>query len=294
MNGTVLYPLLPTIVLMAQSILQPAFFLSHGGGPCFFMDAGGQPPLCYMDKHSTIAQWYRDFQKQFVPHKPAALVVFSAHWEEKSTVHITAKPNPGLYFDYYGFPDHTYKLQYPAPGDSKLAERISGLLESTGIKTTLDNERDWDHGVFVPLLLMFPNADIPIVQVSLLSSLDPEKHIQIGAALAPLRKENILFIGSGFATHNLSAIWKTSNNPSVAPWMNWLTDTITGTNYNHEEKKQKLINWTSAPGARFAHPREEHLIPLHMVFGATSGSATQILDFVDYTSAMSFANYKFE
>jgi len=273
--------------IMAQR--QPAFFISHGGGPCFFMDARGRPPLSYMDKNSKIAQWYRDFQKQFITQKPSAIVIFSAHWEEQ-TVHILSKPKPDLYFDYYGFPDNTYLLKYPAPGDPELSSRIKTLLEGgANIPVQLDGNRDWDHGVFVPLLLMFPEADIPIVQVSLLSSLNPETHIKIGAALESLRQENILFIGSGFATHNMNG-----SKQSVVPWLEWLTDTVTNKEYTKEQKTQKLINWASAPEARYAHPREEHLLPLHIVFGASSGGATQILDFTDISSTMSFASYKFD
>jgi len=270
---------------MAQR--QPAFFISHGGGPCFFMDSGGKPPFSYMDKNSKIAEWYRNFQKNFLTQKPSSIVIFSAHWEEK-TVHILSKPKPSLYFDYYGFPDHTYLLKYPAPGDSHLSERVKTLLEGASIPVQLDTNRDWDHGVFVPLLLMFPEADIPIVQVSLLSSLNPETHIKLGAALEPLRNENILFIGSGFATHNLGG----GSKQSIVPWNEWLTDKVTNKDYTKEQKAQGLINWATAPAARYAHPREEHLIPLHIIFGASSGSATQILDFVDIPSTMSFANYR--
>jgi len=221
---------------MAVQHRQPAFYLSHGGGPCFFMESGG-PPMSYMDKNSAIAQWYRDFQKNFITQKPSAIIIFSAHWEE-NIVRIVSKPKPNLFFDYYGFPQHTYHLTYPAPGDSDLSSRVNTLLEKAGIKSQLDNNRDWDHGVFVPLMLMFPDADIPIVQVSLLSSLNPEAHINIGAALEPLRNENILFIGSGFATHTSAR--RVKGQTTIAPWLAWLTDTVTNNQYTKDEKKTKI------------------------------------------------------
>jgi aromatic ring-opening dioxygenase catalytic subunit (LigB family) len=277
--------------LLAMAQRQPAFFISHGGGPCFFMDSGGKSPFCYMDKNSKITQWYKDFQKNFVTQKPSAIIIFSAHWEE-DTVHILSKPKPDLYFDYYGFPDFTYSFKYPAPGDSHLSERIKSLVEGASIPVQLDSDRNWDHGVFVPLLLMFPEADIPVVQVSLISSLNPETHIKLGAALEPLRNENILFIGSGFATHTSGG--RSGGFKSVLPFTDWLTDTVTNKDYTKEQKTQKLINWSTAPEAKFTHPREEHLIPVHIIMGSSSGSATQILNFVDVPSTLGFCNYKFD
>jgi len=269
----------------------PAYFLSHGGGPAFFMDAQGQPPLSSFDKNSATTQWYKDFHKNHVPRKPSAIVVISAHWEEKGIAHITAKPNPKLYFDYYGFPPETYQLTYPAPGDTQLASKIHNLLSSAGIPSKLDPSRDWDHGVFVPLILMYPEADVPIVQVSLLDSLDPNAHIKIGEALKSLRYEDVLIFGSGFATHNMRAI-RGAEKKSIVPWINWLTETVTN-DATKEEKKKKLINWSDAPGARYAHPREEHLIPLHVAFGSSDGKAELIYNFMNEDLATSFASYKF-
>jgi len=267
----------------------PAFFLSHGGGPCFFMDAHGEAPLAAFDQNSATAQWYRDFHKNYVPRKPSAIVVLSAHWEEQGTVHITAKPNPKLYFDYYGFPPHTYQLIYPAPGDPKLAEKIHGLLSAAGISSVLDHSRDWDHGVFVPLMLMYPEADIPIVQVSLLSNLSPENHIKIGVALKSLRDNDVLIFGSGFATHNM----RSGGRQSIVPWVNWLTDTVTNKHTSYEEKQKRLENWSTAPGGRNAHPREEHLLPLHVAFGSSNGNAELIYNFMLDDIGMSFASYRF-
>jgi len=228
-----------------------------------------------------------------MPRKPSAIVIISAHWEESDKVHITAKQNPSLYFDYYGFPPHTYKLTYPAPGDPQLADKIKNLISSSGIPATLDTTRDWDHGVFVPLLLMYPEADIPIVQVSLLSSLDPATHIKIGNALKTLRNDDVLIVGSGFATHNMRAMTSGSSQ-SIIPWVTWLTGTLTSKDLTNEEKEKKLINWAVAPSARFSHPREEHLIPLHVAFGASkNGNAELIYNFTIEDIGMSFASYKF-
>lgn len=140
-----------------------------------------------MDKHSVTAQWYRDFSKdQLSGQKPSAIVLFSAHWEEKSVTVHTGE-NPELLFDYYGFPPHTYELKYPASGAPHLAQRIISLLKAGQIPTKEEKARGWDHGVFIPLKLMFPEGDVPIVQVSLHSSLSPQLHLQIGELLTPLR-----------------------------------------------------------------------------------------------------------
>jgi len=266
----------------------PAFYISHGGGPCFFMEEKGGM-FEAMDKNSKVTQWYKDFAKNFIPRKPKAIVLFSAHWEEKP-VHIISSAKPGLLYDYYGFPAHTYEITYPAPGEPNLAQRISNLLNNVSIPNVLDTTRDWDHGVFIPLKLIYPDADIPIVEVSLMSGLSPGMHIKIGEALNSLRYEDVLFIGSGAATHNLRQYG--SNSDWVHEWNAWLTDTLTNKNLISEQRKERLLNWSTAPSARIAHPREEHLIPLHVVFGtAAEKPAQQIYDVLIGT--FSFATFKF-
>eukprot|EP01126_Amoeba_proteus_P060231 TRINITY_DN7942_c0_g1_i1.p1 TRINITY_DN7942_c0_g1~~TRINITY_DN7942_c0_g1_i1.p1 ORF type:complete len:281 (-),score=44.55 TRINITY_DN7942_c0_g1_i1:148-990(-) len=272
--------------------LFPIFYLSHGGGPCFFMEDSNYP-ISAFDKNSEVAKWYRNFEQNFVPKKPKSIIIVSAHWEETS-VHITSNPAPNLYFDYYGFPRDTYSLQYPAKCDVDLAIKLQSKFSSAGIPAVLDPSRDWDHGVFVPLLLMFPEANIPLVQISLKSTLSAEDHIKIGKVLGdPVIRKDSIIIGSGFATHNLRVIFQGSRK-SLIPWVGWLTRTITSPDLTKEEREKLLINWTSAPDARYFHPREEHLLPLHVCLGASSGGQNEeIYDFVMDDVGVAFSSYKF-
>jgi len=272
----------------------PSVFMSHGGGPCFFME-GGQFKL--MDKNSAVAQFYRDFAKNHLPNQPKAIIIISAHWEE-SSVHITSNPQPKLYFDYYGFPEHTYKIEYPARTDVALAQRIHSILTKAGVDSKLDPKRDWDHGIFVPLKLIYPDADVPLVQLSLNSNLDPALHYKIGQLLEPLRDEGYAVLGSGFATHNLREMMSLVGGGAEPPayikeWIQWLSKAMAKD--NAEERRKLLLQWSTAPGARRAHPREEHLLPLHVVAGAASSSdkgAKEIYNFGH--AAMAFNMYKFD
>jgi len=246
--------------------LAPAIFISHGGGPCFFMEGGS---FTAIDKNSDVAQFYRDFAKNFIPVKPKAIVIVSAHWEE-ATFHITSNPSPKLLFDYYGFPDFTYKLTYPAKCDVDLSKRIQAMLKDGNVPSNLDPNRDWDHGVFVPLKLIYPDADIPLVQISLNSNLDPALHIRLGEILAPLRKEGIMILGSGQATHNMGMLRSGINGEPpahVVEFLSWMNETAELP--TKEARKKRLLEWAKlAPHGRLHHPREEHLIPLHVVAGA--------------------------
>jgi len=138
--------------------------------------------------------------------KPEAIIVFSAHWEA-SEVSIILSQKPSLYYDYYGFPEESYHIQYPVAGNPKLAARVQSLLETKKVACHMEDNRGLDHGVFVPLKIMYPQADIPTVPVSFLNWLNPEEHIKLGRALRPLLSDNILIIGSGFSFHNLKAFF---------------------------------------------------------------------------------------
>lgn len=240
----------------------PTFFIPHGGGPCFFMDWTMGPA----DTWDHMENWLRQLHET-IASKPDAIVVFSAHWENQ-VVTINSAANPPLYFDYYNFPPHTYKLTYPAPGHPELANKIETLLLNEGIACRQDPDHGFDHGVFIPFMLIYPDADIPIVQVSLTNSLDPVDHIAFGKALAPLRKQNILLVGSGLSYHNM-AMLKDSPEPIADSdsFNQWLTDACEAA---PEVRNNKLCNWQAAPYARQAHPREEHLLPLMVVAGAAS------------------------
>lgn len=237
----------------------PTYFVSHGGGPCFWMD--WNPP----DLFHELKRFFEDLPAR-LPQRPSAIVVLSAHWEE-SQFTIQSTPKPSMIYDYSGFPAHTYQLKYPAQGDPELANRIAKLLESRAIESRLDASRGYDHGVYVPLLVAFPEADIPVIQISLKSNLDPSAHIQLGAALSPLRNENVLILGSGFSYHNLRAI--PDRNGVSEVFDKWLFEAVCLA--PPDERLEFLKNWSTAPAARAAHPREEHLIPLMVCAGAAIG-----------------------
>lgn len=203
--------------------------------------------------------------------KPAAIVVVSAHWEAPEAT-ITAHPNPPIIHDYYGFPPESYTIEYPAPGDPGLATRLVDTLADNGITARLDHERGFDHGLYIPLLLMYPAADIPCVQLSLLSSLDPEAHIRIGEALARLAGDNVLVLGSGFSFHNLKVLLDrraSGRDPQNEAFETWLRETCLATGVDEATRTRRLIDWERAPSARYCHPREEHLLPLHVCYGVT-------------------------
>jgi len=237
----------------------PTLFIPHGGGPCFFMDAPHGAPHAW----DAMATYLRGIAAS-VGAKPKAILVISAHWEAtRPTVATSARP--AMLFDYYGFPEHTYKLSYPAPGSPALAARVRELLTQAGIASDEDASRGFDHGVFVPFLLMYPDADIPVVPLSLRGDLDPEAHLAIGRALAPLRDEGVLIVGSGMSYHNLRAFWSNDGDASQR-FDAWLSDAVEAA--DSDSRDRKLAAWSDAPGARAAHPRAEHLIPLMVAAGA--------------------------
>jgi aromatic ring-opening dioxygenase catalytic subunit (LigB family) len=173
-----------------------------------------------------------------------------------------------MLYDYYGFPPESYTITWPAPGDPTLAARVQGLLNDAGISTAADAARGFDHGTFVPLKLVYPNPDIPAIQLSLMSSLDPAQHIALGRALAPLRDEGIFIVASGMTFHNLRALRGGASAADADAFDAWLRDTM---QQEAAEQNRRLAAWAQAPGARFAHPREEHLLPLMVAAGAADG-----------------------
>ena len=211
--------------------------------------------------------------------RPEAIVVVSAHWEE-SVPTITATETPSLIYDYYGFPEESYSITYPCQGEPALASELQQLIESAGMEANLDHQRGLDHGVFVPLKIMYPGADIPCVQLSLLGSLEPESHMVVGEALGGLERKNVLLIGSGFSFHNLKAFFTPATTESSElnrEFERWLSDTCCNPAYSPEQRRQKLARWFEAPGARYCHPREEHLLPLHVCFGAAAGAPADVI-----------------
>ena len=243
-------------------------YFSHGGGPL---------PILGDPSHRAMVAFMRELPSQL--RRPEAILVISAHWEERIPTLLGSKAPPMLY-DYVGFPDEAYEITYPAPGNPDLAKRIAGLLNQHDIQTYIDPYRGFDHGLYIPLKLMYPEADIPAIQLSLLQGLDPAAHIALGAALHPLMGENILVIGSGFSFHNMRAFSRQGENepdPANDDFQNWLIDVCVNEK-SPSEREQQLIDWLKAPFARYCHPREEHLLPLHVCAGMAKKAATKIFD----------------
>ena len=239
----------------------PTLFIPHGGGPCFFMD----PPASSPHMWDGLAAYLRGIDRS-LGLRPKAVLVISGHWENPlPTLNVATKP--GLLFDYYGFPEHTYQLKYPAAGAPELAETARRLLGDAGFKTDVDSRRGLDHGVFVPFLLIYPNADVPILQLSLQASLDPALHLSMGRALAPLRDQGVLIVGSGMSYHNLADMFSGRGEATAAAFDAWLGNVV----QDPATRDQLLAKWREAPGGPASHPREEHLIRLMVAAGAAQG-----------------------
>lgn len=202
--------------------------------------------------------------------RPRAIIVVSAHWEAPEFT-VTTAERPELIYDYYGFPKHTYELKYPAPGDPELAQRIVQRLQLAGLTAQTDAERGFDHGVFVPFLLIYPQADIPVVQLSLKAGLNPAVHLQAGRALAALRDDGVLIVGSGYSYHNMRG-YGGSGATASREFDAWLGDVLVG---DAPLREKRLLEWEQAPSARASHPREEHLLPLMVAAGAAGADAGQ-------------------
>jgi aromatic ring-opening dioxygenase catalytic subunit (LigB family) len=212
-------------------------------------------------------------------HRPEAILVISAHWEERFPT-VLGSENPPMLYDYYGFPKQAYALSYPAIGNPVLAGRIVELLEKAGMVAQIDKHRGFDHGLYVPLLLMYPDAAIPVIQLSLVKGLDAETHLRMGRALHSLLAENILIIGSGFSFHNMQAFsWNELQNvdPDNDAFQDWLIGVCCGT-HSSEERVSLLTSWEKAPSARYCHPREEHLLPVHVCASLADDKASVIYD----------------
>ena len=216
------------------------------------------------DAHHQLATALQEIP-QLVGTPPEAILVISAHWEEPEFTAM-AHPNPPMIYDYSGFPEHTYRVEYPKPGAPDLAERARRLLEDAGLTTRIDSTRGFDHGVYAPLSVMYPLASIPVIQLSLKAGLDAGEHVAAGRSLAALRESGVLIIGSGSSSHNLGLMGRPEARQSLAAFDAWLQRTLVGA--TSEDREAALSLWERAPGARQAHPREAHLLPLMVAAGA--------------------------
>jgi aromatic ring-opening dioxygenase catalytic subunit (LigB family) len=267
-----------------KQMRQPALFLPHGGGPCFFMDWTWGPADTW-DK----TQRFLEGVAATLPEPPGALLVISGHWEEPAFT-ASAALEPKLIFDYSGFPAETYRLTWPAPGDPELAARVKSMLTEAGLPSASSSNRGFDHGVFVPLKVAFPDAKIPVITLSLAASLDPALHLAAGRALAPLRDQGVLIVASGMSFHNLRGYFRPETPERARAFDAWLTRAVESPG---TERAAQLMAWRSAPFATYAHPREEHLLPLMVAAGA-GGDAPGKRVFGDEPMGAAISAYRFD
>jgi aromatic ring-opening dioxygenase catalytic subunit (LigB family) len=261
--------------------VQPTFFINHGGGPCFFLEPG---PM--RSTWKELEDYLRRFASGLIE-PPSALLVVSGHWEEALPT-VNASAAPPLLFDYQGFPNYTYRITWPAPGSPEIAVRVCKLLHDAGLTSATNNRRGYDHGVFIPLKVAFPDAAIPVVQLSMQRGLDPAAHLAIGRALKPLREQGILIIGSGQTYHNMRGFGAGGADPKAEAFDAWLRQAVTTT----DTRERSLIEWERAVGARDAHPHEDHLLPLMVAAGAAPGE-TAIVDFHGHALGKPISGFRF-
>jgi len=265
-------------------VRMPTLFIPHGGGPCFFME--WNPPQTW----TTTAKFLKGIAAS-LPQRPKAILVVSGHWDTPEFA-VGSGAAPALIYDYSGFPPHTYQLRYDAPGDPALAARVQALLEQAGIEAHLDSQRGFDHGVFIPLKVAFPDARIPVVTLSVRSDLDPAVHLAAGHALAPLRHENVLILGSGMSFHNMRGYGDPKFGPVSDTFDAWLTDAV---QQPGPAREAALTAWADAPAARKSHPpgKEEHLIPLMVAAGAAADGVGQKV-FSDRVMETTISAFRFD
>ena len=261
----------------------PTYFISHGGGPWPWMkeQLGG----AYDRLEASLARMPADIGRT-----PRAVLMLSAHWEAPEFT-LQTHASPPMLYDYGGFPDFTYRIRYPAPGAPELARRVRGLLAAAGIASREDAERGFDHGMFAPMAVIYPSADVPVLQLSLKKGLAPADHLALGRALAPLRDEDVLIVGSGLSYHNLRAFGPAARAPSAA-FNGWLEGTLAIA--DPAARSATLAAWERAPAARLAHPREEHLLPLMVALGAAEGeAATRTYHEREFFGGITVSSYRF-
>lgn len=240
---------------------QPVFYLTHGAGPCFWVTL---PPPFDPFSYGALRTYFEGILASLYE-RPSTVLIVSAHWEEAVPTISTARM-PKMLYDYVGFPVEAYRLQHAASGSPEVARRAEALFEQSDIAYAVNDHRGFDHGVFVPMKIIDPDANLPIVMLSLRRDLDAAAHLAIGNALAPLRDEGVLIIGSGSSYHNLSNIFHGDGQASIE-FDAWLAETVTS---NERIRNVRLLDWETAPGARASHPRAEHLMPLFIAAGSAA------------------------
>ena len=259
----------------------PVYFLSHGGGPWPYIEGLKQ-------QYAVTEREFRALSERLLS-KPKAILVITGHWEEGEFT-VSTSEKPPMIYDYYGFPEHTYKITYPAPGSPELASRVKNLLSNGRFSVKEDSARGFDHGTFVPLALMYPDADVPVVMLSMKSNYAPQEHIRVGEALQSLRDEGVLIIGSGLSYHNMRGFGRDESRPIAEAFEDYLHKAIEQD--NSKIRNDMLEKWEAAPYARLAHPREDHLIPLMVVAGAAGDDIGRPVS-IDYVMSVPMASYEF-
>jgi aromatic ring-opening dioxygenase catalytic subunit (LigB family) len=259
----------------------PVLFLSHGGGPWPFVDS----------LKSSYVRTERELRRLAarLPARPKAAIVVSAHWQAPK-FSVSTGARPGMDYDYGGFPPHTYQIRYGAPGAPELAAHALRLIAGAGLEVVADPDRGFDHGVFVPLSLLYPEANVPIVMISIRSGYDPREHLALGRAIAPLRDEGALIIGSGLTYHNMRGFNQERSTPDAEAFTGYLNEAIALEDVR--ERDERLLHWESAPRARSAHPREDHLMPLLVVAGAAGSDVGKVL-FAEQVMHIPMTSYGF-
>lgn len=266
-----------------QASRLPTYFISHGGGPWPWIK--DQMPGNWGPLEESLRRIPRELGST-----PRAILAVSGHWEERQFT-VQTSPNPPMLYDYGGFPEFTYHIQYPAPGSPEVAARVVELLDGAGIAVGTDDERGFDHGVFAPLFVSYPDADVPILQLSLKKGYDPAEHLAAGRALSPLRDEGVVIIGSGLSYHNLRDFGP-SGGVASREFERWLTDSLVDSDPGG--RTQRLLNWESAPSARWSHPMEDHLIPLMVAVGAAEDEVGERIYYEsEFMGSVTSASYRF-
>jgi len=261
----------------------PTYFVSHGGGPWPWMKDQYGPTYARLEDSLV------DIKRQ-VGARPKAILVVTAHWETEDFM-VSSSPAPGMIYDYGGFPPHTYQIRYPAPGEPQLAARVAQLLNDAGQRAGLDAERGFDHGTFSMLAPIHPEADVPVVQLSIRRDYDPAAHLAAGRALAPLRDEGVLILGSGLSFHNLRLFGQGGALASHA-FDAWLQHVLL--ELPPAAREQALAHWSEAPYARHAHPREDHLVPLWVALGAAEQEeAACVYHEENFFGALTVSSFRF-
>jgi aromatic ring-opening dioxygenase catalytic subunit (LigB family) len=262
----------------------PTYFLSHGGGPWPWLKA--ERGSVYDQLEASLHEVRRELGQA-----PRAVLMISGHWVADRFL-LSSAARPPMEYDYSGFPEHTYRIHYDAPGAPALAETVRAMLERGGVAADLDPQRGFDHGTFSLMYTMYPEANLPLVQLSLRADYDHAEHINVGELIAPLRDEGVLIIGSGFSYHDTRGMRSGAGAEASAAFDRWLNDTLVTS--SPDERRRQLLGWSAAPAARAAHPAEDHLIPLMVAVGAAGDDVGErIYHETNFMGAITVSSYRF-